>query len=134
MSNKNVNILSSSENVDEWIPLELELPIPFMDVLLYSANEYIYRVGYWDPVNEKIAISSVKLDNSSDETIIISDKIAEYNPKFGTATHWRYLPSQPTLDNTSKIPSECKTINEILDSENFSINKGNELLRDWIDS
>ena len=108
------NVLTNKDNT--WVALEDELPIPYMEVLFYSASNYNYRVGYWDPIAEKIAISTIKLikDGSSD-AMVLSARIAETNPPFMEATHWQYLPAQPTKENDKdKLPSECKRAREIL--------------------
>lgn len=116
-NNNKINVLSSGIS-DKWTALENEFPIPYMEVLFFSAKDYSYRVGYWDPIEEKIAMSTTIMDRSSEEAMLLSERISETNPKFSTATHWRFLPSQPTKENdTDKNPSECKSIKDILNSD-----------------
>lgn len=108
------NVLTNKDNT--WVALEDELPVPYMEVLFYSAANYNYRVGYWDPIAEKIAISTIKLmkDGSSD-AMVLSARIAETNPPFMEATHWQYLPAQPMrCEEHDKLPSECKRARDIL--------------------
>lgn len=105
----NVGVISSKRNVENWIALQDELPVPFMEVLFYSEVTDSCRVGYWDPLEEKVSISTVKLERDNDECISLCNTIAEMNPSFKSATHWRYLPLQPI---SSKKPR--KTIGQII--------------------
>ena len=105
----NVAVISSKHNVENWVALQDELPVPFMEVLFYSEVTDVCRVGYWDPLEEKVAISTVKLERNNDECISLCNAISEMNPSFRSATHWRYLPLQPI---SSKKPK--KTIGQIV--------------------
>ena len=121
----NVGVISSKRNVENWVALQDELPVPFMEVLFYSEVTDICRVGYWDPLEEKVAISTVKLERDNSECISLCNTIAEMNPSFKSATHWRYLPLQPI---SSKKPR--KTIAQII-KEGYA-HKSN-VIRDLVD-
>ena len=125
-NSSNISVISSKHNAENWVALQDELPVPFMEVLFYSEVTDVCRVGYWDPLEEKIAISTIKMERDNDECITLCNAIAEMNPSFKTATHWRYLPLQPF----SSEESPNKTIVQIIDGQN---NGYNELEREDID-
>lgn len=118
-SNNNVlktSVITSSKSAAGWIAFEDEMPAPFMDILLYSTKNQTFRVGYWDPVEEKVALSTVPFSlDVPEELIPFTESILEFNPSLQNMTHWSYLPLQPTSDI-----SDIKTIGELLDVDENS--------------
>lgn len=125
-TSSNISVISSKHNAENWVALQDELPVPFMEVLFYSEITDICRVGYWDPLEEKVAISTIKMERDNDECISLCNAIAEMNPSFRSATHWKYLPLQPFSSDSPK-----KTINQII--KNQTIDDNNDLDKDEID-